>query len=169
MLDGELDAQQASSLRERIAREPALALRLAVFERVGGALRALPAREVPADLAARLHARLAAQPRQQSAPASSATATRLLRAPASRSRRRWTAAAALSAAAAALALYFAVPSAVPPSRTPQVAETPPSLLASAAEDELGIALYYDELLDLEMLEQLELLEILAAIEEAEQG
>ena len=44
-----------------------------------------------------------------------------------------------------------------------------TLLASAGEDELGIALYYDELADLEMLEQLELLEILAAIEEAEQG
>ena len=46
---------------------------------------------------------------------------------------------------------------------------PVSLLASAEEDELGIALYYDELADLEVLEQLELLEALAAIEEAEQS
>ena len=55
------------------------------------------------------------------------------------------------------------------------AEVPPSplepgsLLASADDDELGIALYYDELVELEVLEQLELLEALVAIEEAEQS
>ena len=80
----------------------------------------------------------------------------------------WAAAAGLSAAAAALALYLVLPSAVPlPS--PEFLEAQRSLLASAGEDELGIALYYDELVDLELLEQFELLEILAAIEQAEQG
>ena len=52
---------------------------------------------------------------------------------------------------------------------PQAPEELVSLLANAGDDELGIALYYDELADFEMLEQLELLEMLAAIEEAEQG
>lgn len=171
LVDGELDAQEESKLRERIAREPALAERLAAFERVGDALRALPTPAVPADLAVRMRAKLAEQQRRETSPATTATARaarRPRRAPPRRSRRVWAAAAGLSAAAAALALYLVLPSGVPlPS--PEVPEAQRSLLASAGEDELGIALYYDELVDLELLEQFELLEILAAIEQAEQG
>ena len=66
LIDGELDPEAALQLRARIASEPALAARLADFKRVDAAMRAIPAPEVPADLAARTRARIADQPRPES-------------------------------------------------------------------------------------------------------
>jgi hypothetical protein len=63
LLDGALAAAEERALREEIARDPALAARLEVLARVDAALRAIPERPVPADLRARLQARLAADER----------------------------------------------------------------------------------------------------------
>jgi negative regulator of sigma E activity len=173
LIDGALDPSEASSLRERMAGDPALAERQAAFERLDGALRALPAPDVPADLAVRMRAKIADEQRAPlqaaSVPTHASGRRRSHRTP-RRTRYGWpsVAAAGMATAAAALAFYLTLPSASPrPSSQPEA--VPVSLLASAGDDELVIALYYDELADLEMLEQLELLEALAAIEEAEQG
>ena len=61
LLDDEVDPERADSLLDRVAREPELAERVAEFERVDEALRALPAPGVPADFAARMRARIAEQ------------------------------------------------------------------------------------------------------------
>jgi anti-sigma factor RsiW len=174
LLDGELDASTEASVRERIVREPALAERLASFERLGAALRELPAAQLPSDLADRMRARLAERERED-APLERAPSRSPRRSAPPRRRRLWPAVAGLSsaAAAAAVALYLLSPAATP--ERPVARETTPdhdaepSALAQAQRDELGIALYYDELADLELLEQLELLEVLVALEEAEQG
>ena len=172
LLDGELDASTEASVRERLAREPALAERLASFERLGVALRELPAPQVPSDLADRMRARLAEREREDASLERAPSRSHRRSAP-PRRRRLWPVAAGLSAAAAAVALYLLVPAA--PQERPIAQETTPnpvaepSALAQAEQDELGIALYYDELADLEVLEQLELLEVLVAFEEAEQG
>jgi anti-sigma factor RsiW len=173
LLDGELDSQTESRLRERLAREPALAERMASFARLDGALRELPAPPVAPDLADRMRARLAERERD-AAPATRAPSRRIgRRAPPPRRRGVLPAALGLAAAAAAIALYLLTPATTPERSIALDTASEPaveiSLLAQAEQDELGIALYYDELAELEMLEQLELLEVLSAIEEAEQG
>jgi anti-sigma factor RsiW len=91
LLDDELPAEEAAALRAEIARRPELAARLAELAAVDAELRALPERPLPADLRARLGARIHAE---RTTSARSAPPPR---------RRRWIPAAAL-AAAAALAL-----------------------------------------------------------------
>jgi anti-sigma factor RsiW len=174
LIDGELDSSEAASLRERMASEPALIERHAAFERLDAELRALPAPEVPGDLPTRMRARIAEQQGRPSEAALAVTDPSLSRrasrrAPPRSARRLWPAAAGLAAVAAAFVFYLRLPAAVPQLPVPRASEAPVSLLASAEDDELVIALYYDELADLDMLEKLELLEALAAIEEAEQG
>jgi negative regulator of sigma E activity len=61
LLDGALSPAEERALRDEIARDPALAARLDELARVDAALRAIPARPVPADLRARLQARLDAE------------------------------------------------------------------------------------------------------------
>ena len=61
LLDGALPGSQEASLRAELARDPALAARLAELAEVDAALRALPARPLPADLRARLQAKLDAE------------------------------------------------------------------------------------------------------------
>ena len=61
LVDGELDTAAERALHERAESEPALARRLAELEAVDSQLRALPVPEVPADLRARLRARIAAE------------------------------------------------------------------------------------------------------------
>ena len=58
LLDGVLDPRDETALRAEIARDPALAARLAELARVDEQLRALPVRPVPLDLRARLQATL---------------------------------------------------------------------------------------------------------------
>jgi negative regulator of sigma E activity len=92
LLDGELSPAEAAALREEVSRSPELTARLAALASVDDGLRELPSPGVPADLRARLSARL-------EAPGARTLA-------ASRARpRRWLAAAALAAAAAALVLF----------------------------------------------------------------
>ena len=93
LLDGELDPDEAAALRAELAREPALAARLAELGAVDEALRALPSRTPPAELRARLAERIRAEARAFAA-----------RAPGRRTLRLAT--AALAAAAAALALVL---------------------------------------------------------------
>jgi outer membrane biosynthesis protein TonB len=97
LLDGELPPEEAAALRAEIARSPELAARLAALAAVDEGLRGLPGRAVPADLRARLAARLAAEAGSARMPVGAR------RAP-GRAGRRWLAGAALAAAAAALAL-----------------------------------------------------------------
>lgn len=60
-LDGELETGAAALLRERLDREPSLATQLRELEAVDEGLRAIPPAEVPRDLAARMHDRIAAE------------------------------------------------------------------------------------------------------------
>jgi negative regulator of sigma E activity len=110
LLDGALGAEEAAALRAEIARDPLLAARLDQLARVDAALRALPARPVPADLRARLQAKLDAQvhdearAREAHSPRAQPDAMRG-KAPARLSRRRaWLAGLSAAAAASAAAL-----------------------------------------------------------------
>jgi anti-sigma factor RsiW len=175
LLDGELDAATESSLRDRLAREPALAERMASFERLTESLRELPAPSVASDLSDRMRARVVESERDAVliTPAIDSSSRSRGRGATPQRRRFAGAALGLAVAAAAIALYLLTPAAPP--ELPMVRETTPdraveqSLLARAEQDEKAIALYYDELAELEMLEQLELLEVLAAVEQDEQG
>jgi len=145
LVDGELDAAPESELRRRVEQEPELAARLAEFEGVDEALRALPARTLPDELAQRLHARLEAARRDTA------------RGGAAAHRRRRTAlrAGAALAAAAAIALAW-------------IATRPSERAApwkGASEEDLEIALDLDVLDDLDVLERLDLLERLEQMEE----
>ncbi len=126
LLDGALAAREERALRAELARDPVLAARLAELAQVDAVLRALPARPVPADLRARLHAKLAAE----ALPRASHGVIRG-GAPARPNRRRaWFAgaSAAVAAAAAALVVVLAGPSGQPAedagAKAPLVATTP---------------------------------------------
>lgn len=166
--DGELSPEQQAELIARAEQEPEVAARLAVFSQLDEALRALPEREVPADLGLRLRRRLeenADFPAAQVAPAIRFRS----RLP---SRGRWVTGAGL-AAAAALALYWSVSGFLPQANAPFSAaplEAESTVVLSerpdVTEEEVGIALHYDTLANLEVIEQLEMLELLVAMENA---
>lgn len=108
LLDGALAAPEEAALRASLARDPELAARFAELAQVDSALRALPVRRAPADLRARLQAKLAA-----GAPAPVQRTAIRRDAPARPSRRRaWVAglSAAVAAAAAALVVTLVGPS-----------------------------------------------------------
>ncbi len=161
LLDGELSPERESGLRARIAGEPALAARLAELERVDVALRAMPTVATSPELGASLRAKLEAE---GSAPDDNVQSLD--------DRRRlapgWIGGAL--AAAAALALYLALSSGSNP-----VLDAEPGRIADAlseaTDEEIGIALEYETLADLDVIEDLELLELM--VEEldaqAEQG
>jgi anti-sigma factor RsiW len=124
LLDGALSPAEERALRDEIARDPALAARLDELARVDAALRAIPARPVPADLRARLQARLDAE-------ASARPQLAAIRGGAPRrpriSRRAWGAGFA-AAAAAALAVVIGLPDASREQRSdgvPLADATPP--------------------------------------------
>ncbi|MEE2674902.1 MAG: hypothetical protein VX466_13955 [Myxococcota bacterium] len=157
LLDGELSPEREAELRVRIGREPALAARLAELERVDLALRAMPTEAGSAELGASLRAKLEAE---GTAPADDSRSAA--------DRRRfvssWT--GGTLAAAAALALYLAVPN-----DSVSVLDSGPvpiaDILAAATDEEIGIALEYETLADLEVIEDLELLEWIVELEEEE--
>ena len=162
LLDGELSLQRESELRARMVGEPALAARLAELERVDLALRAMPAEAPSPGLRASLRAKLeAAATAPADNPRSVTHPRRLLPS--------W-AGGTLAAAAAALALYLAVSSgndSILDAEPARIAD----VLASATDEEIGIALEFETLADLEVIEDLELLELMVELEEeeAEQG
>ena len=161
LLDGELSPQRESELRARMVGEPALAARLAELERVDLALRAMPAEAPSPGLRASLRAKLeAAATAPADNPRSVPHPRRLLPS--------W--AGGTLAAAAALALYLAVSSgndSILDAEPARIAD----VLASATDEEIGIALEFETLADLEVIEDLELLELMVELEEeeAEQG
>lgn len=161
LLDGELSPQRESELRARMVGEPALAARLAELERVDLALRAMPAEAPSPGLRASLRAKLeAAATAPADNPRSVTHPRRLLPS--------W--AGGTLAAAAALALYLAVSSgndSILDAEPARIAD----VLASATDEEIGIALEFETLADLEVIEDLELLELMVELEEeeAEQG
>jgi anti-sigma factor RsiW len=161
LLDGELSPQRESELRARMVGEPALAARLAELERVDLALRAMPAEAPSPELRASLRAKLeAAATAPADNPRSVTHPRRLLPS--------W--AGGTLAAAAALALYLAVSSgndSILDAEPARIAD----VLASATDEEIGIALEFETLADLEVIEDLELLELMVELEEeeAEQG
>ncbi len=122
LLDDELPAEEAAALRAEIERRPELQRRLAELAAVDAGLRALPTRPVPADLRARVGARVDAE-----------RETPARRDPAPR-RRRWREVAAFAAAAAALALFVLPRLRSDPEPTPEVVartmpEPPPEVVA----------------------------------------
>ena len=166
--DGEADSQQRAALEARALAEPDVAARLAVFAQLDDALRSLPEREAPADLGLRLSARLEGE-----ASAGPPTRSRAAQDAPVRTRRVWLAGAGL-AAAAALVLYWSV--SAPAARDGESArsnwvaqeesrpEAASPTLRGVSEEEVGIALHYDTLANLEVIEQLEMLELLAALD-----
>lgn len=157
LLDGELSPQRESELRARMVGEPALAARLAELERVDLALRAMPAEAPSPELRASLRAKLeAAATAPADNPRSVTHPRRLLPS--------W--AGGTLAAAAALALYLAVSSgndSILDAEPARIAD----VLASATDEEIGIALEFETLADLEIIEDLDLLELMVELEEEE--
>ncbi len=158
--DGEASTERQSVLDARAQEEPDMAARLAVFSQLDEALRALPERPVPDDLGLRLQRAL----QRSSVPVS--MKTRL----AAKESRRWIAAAGL-AAAAALLLYWSSAGPVPEENdwvSPGFVALEDSAVRGSptqiSEEEIGIALHYDTLANLEVIEQLEMLELLAALD-----
>jgi anti-sigma factor RsiW len=169
LLDGELDAPRQALLRRHLESCASCSRRARALRGADEALRTLPSREVPADLRARLQARIDLEP----AAASGAPATRLgvfetappRRRP--RSRARPMALLALGAAAA-LTLYLMIAPGERP--LPDVGPPEPRLataadLEAASADELELALELDTVEDMEVITNLELLEILVALGE----
>ena len=163
--DGEANAERQSVLDARAQQEPDTAARLAVFSQLDEALRALPERAVPDDLGLRLQRALESPVLRRS----SAPVAMNRRLPAKGSR-RWIAAAGL-AAAAALVLYWSSARPVPKGDdlvSPGFVVLEDSAMRGSAaeisEEEVGIALHYDTLANLEVIEQLEMLELLAALD-----
>lgn len=131
-IDGELTPERESELRERLASDPVLAARLAELEAVSEQLRALP---VP-----------------QPSPALRDTIRTSLDDERAR-RPGWVAPLATGVAlAASLVLYFAVAPGGGGSE---------ELLEAATDEEIGIAIEYDVLADLELIEDLDVLEWMA--------
>lgn len=158
LLDGELAPEREAELRARIAEAPALAARLTELERVDAGLRALPTTEASPALRDGLRAKLEAEGRGAADDVPSLDARR-------RVARGWIGAAL--AAAAALVLYLAVPGRGPV----EVPDSRPAAdaLAEATDEEIGIALDYETLADLDVIEDLELLELMVELEEEEAG
>jgi anti-sigma factor RsiW len=161
LVDGQVAPEREAEMRARISADPVLGGRLADFERVDSALRALPAVELPRAQKEEMRARIASEvvSRAQARNQSASRPTRLT----PRRGRLW--ASAALAAAASLAIYLVLPDA--PSGLDE------TLLATALEDatdeEIGIALDYETLADLDVIEDLELLELMMDLEEQEAG
>ena len=166
LIDGELDAAEEQALRARIDREPALAARLASLENVDVSLRALAAVQPAPDALAALRERLEAEPPDN-----------VRRLPV------WVG-GAIAAAAAVFAYLLLTPGASEPlapdappvvvaerATETEVAEpTELAALEDASDEEIGIALDYETLSDLDVIEELELLEWMVELEERrEQG
>ncbi len=177
LVDGELDAQASAALREGSATDVALARRLAAFEGVGEALRSTPTHP-PEDAALeRIRLRIATQTGEaRSDQAARGRGARL--APPRRRRALWAGAVGAAVLAASFALLVLAGGEGPvPIPDPQVARAPApapelvetELLASASDEELGIAFELETLSDFEVIEQLELLELMAALESPERG
>jgi anti-sigma factor RsiW len=146
LIDGELGEDEARALRARIASEPALAGRLAALEAVDARLRTLPAPAVPADLRARLEARLGTPPDAEAGTSRSAPRGRLA------------AAAGLALAAGLAAHLYLAPARAPLSAAEETATTE----LEPSEAEIAIAIELDALRDFGVIDQLELLELLEA-------
>ena len=163
--DGEASAEGQSVLNARAQQEPETAARLAVFSQLDEALRALPERPVPDDLGLRLQKALGSP-----APHRSFDPAELKSRLPSQGSGRWIAAAGL-AAAAALVLYWSSARPLPEGNdlvSPGLVVLEDSAMrgpaAGISEEEVGIALHYDTLVNLEVIEQLEMLELLAALD-----
>lgn len=168
--DGELQAGEARELQRRSEDDPAVRERLELFGQLDEQLREMPQRSVPASLSDGLRARIQNEARTIGrVPAS--------RRPRSRAPRRIapSVVGVGVAAAAALALYLALGTGTP------VVESPPTVtaenqapattardpFAGASEEEIAIALHYETLADLRMIEDLEMLELLEVLDSAE--
>lgn len=146
LLDGALSAHEESALRDEIARTPLLAARLEELAHVDVALRALPARAVPADLRARLQARLDAEAhaRPRLGALLGSAAARPPR------RRAWMAGFGAAAAAAAAALLVVVSGPANdsgPAPTRDLAVEPPAATAPTALDEAQLRVLAEEPVD----------------------
>jgi anti-sigma factor RsiW len=160
LIDGELAPEREALLRARIAAEPALARRLAELQGVSEALRALPELAPSSRLREQLRARMLAGD-----------------ADAARSRRRsaapWIGVAAALAASLVLVVVLAAREGLLTAREGLLAteeggmapESEPAEIASeleaATDEEIGIALEYDTLSELELIEELDVLEWMA--------
>jgi len=172
LIDGELEPEHAAALRERLGREPALARRLAGFERVDAALRALPALQPAASAQAELRARVGRVGVGRVGVGRVGVGrvgvgrvgvdSRSPRIAAAGQPRFW--AGAAIAAAATWIVFLLLPGSLP--EEPALAD---ATLAEATEEEIGIALHFETLAELDVIEDLELLELLAELEEAERG
>lgn len=166
-LDGEIEAPREALLRAHLESCAACARSAHTLRDADEALRALPSREVPTDLRARLQARIEAE----SAASSDVRATPRVAAPARRPRRRTLAqpAALLAvAAAAALALYLMVATGerpIPGAEPADIRLATAADLEAASPHELELALELDTVEDMEVISNLELLELLVALEE----
>ena len=163
--DGEANTERQSVLNARAQRDPDTAARLAVFSQLDEALRSLPERPVPDDLGLRLQRALGSPVRRRSS-----APVAMKRGLPAKGSRRWIAAAGL-AAAAALVLYWSSTGPAPKgddSVSPGLVALEDSGVRGSpteiAEEEVGIALHYDTLANLEVIEQLEMLELLAALD-----
>ena len=177
LLDGELEPEREAALRRRLASDDALAERFDSFQRLDAALRDLPARELPGDLAGRLRERIAAEGARDegAAPPRSSPAALRFAAPRRRGRGlRWGLPAAAAALAAGVALVVLWQGPVdegtvalqPPAQSDQALLEE---LDAAPDEDLALALELETLGDLEVIEDLDLLELLIAAELPESG
>ena len=160
LLDGELTRERQAALERRVEAESFLAARLAELNEVNESLRSLAPPSLPADLRARLQARIDNHsPADAMPPVANRRAT------------RWGARRAAPLVAALAAGLVAIWLLLPASNTdaPQIAgegEVPASL-EEVSDDELEIAFELETLRDLELIQDLDLLEALLAIEDAD--
>lgn len=156
-IDGELAPEREAELRARLAAEPELAARRAALEQVDTAVRSLPMPEPTAGLREGLRERIRAEGAHVP--------------DFGRRRALWLGAA--FAAAAALLLFLLTPEAARPPLHPvdggSLATGDTGDLEQASDEEIGIALDYETLADLDVIEDLELLELMVELEDAGRG
>jgi anti-sigma factor RsiW len=163
LLDGELEDVQVRQLRDRIAREPDLAQRLTELGRLDASLRGVAEEPVTVERVAAmrvgLQRRLDTEPRipQSRGDGGGARVISLRR------HVRWAAPFA-AALAAGVALYLTLgPSPDRPASLPGAGSDAVNF-AAVSDEEIAIALEYETLADLEVIEQLDVLELLAAVD-----
>ena len=156
LIDGELSAEREAELRQQLAAEPALAARLAALSGVDASLQRVASVEPSALLKESLRARIDAER------------------PAARTGRRssvWAGAGLAAAASVALVLLMSSGSGPTPDSLLDSQEDSRALqtalpeLENATDEEIGIALDYEILADLDVIEDLELLELMIELEE----
>ena len=155
LLDGELSEEREREVRSHVDGCADCTAQLASLSAANDALRSLPTPAVPADLEARLHARIALDARAPSG--RTATPRRRSRMPV------WLGAAV---AAAGLAGILLLPRSLDETRIEPDYER---ALAEATEEEIAIASELDLLEDLDLIQQLDLLEVLDELEGSEAG